>query len=359
MENKTPLKCGHPVNQPLVLVPWVVPDYIRGSSLYAWFLLVKLTYFGNHAEPHSNSNSTLPRLNCQGSGCLHGNNLIFALRVAPIIQINPVDIFIPMNSEATFTCVIDSEPGSVVEITWSGPDPALLSSVNTEQSGIVTSNLTINVTDGLYEGQFYNCSVEYSNCLMVVNSSSAAFFIILIPIVIQSPLSGAFDIGDSLTLTCAATTNYGTLSITWSGPMPDLQATDTLVSANNRTSSLDISIFNYTFGGLYTCVATNEAGTYEASAIIFVRPVVVPTMILASDGEPVSLTCEVQSFPNSTIRWEKQTSLLLFEVVLDELELELQFSPVRFGDQGTYRCVATSEEFGEQVSSTTSLITGK
>lgn len=277
---------------------------------------------------------------------------------APVIQSNPVDVFIPMNSEATFTCAIDAEPGSIVDISWKGPDSALLSSVNTERSGIITSNLTINVTDGFYEGQFYNCSVEYQNCLTSVTSSSAIFFIILLPIIVQPPLSGAFDISDSLVLTCAATTKYGTLSVTWSGPVDDIQGMDTLASENNRTSSLGISLFNYTFGGVYACVATNEAGTDTANGTVFVRPVVVPTLILARDGDEIILTCEVQIFPESTIRWGKQNILGVFEIVSDESNHNLTFSPVMFGNEGIYRCVATTQEFGEQVSTTSSLIAG-
>ncbi|SMN01516.1 hypothetical protein SPONN_2548 [uncultured Candidatus Thioglobus sp.] len=270
-----------------------------------------------------------------------------------------MDTFVITNAEATFTCVIDSEPGSVVDITWRGPDSGLPSPVNTEQEGIVTSNLTINVTDGLNEGQLYNCSVEYRNCLNIVTSNSATFLIILLPTVVQPPVSSAFDSGDYLVLTCAAVTNYGTLSITWSGPVPDLQVMNTAVSENNHTSSLGITLFNFTFGGLYTCVATNEAGSDTSNATLFVRPMVLPTMILASEGDEIILRCEVQSFPASIIRWDKRNTSGVFEVVPDESEHNLTFRQIVFGNEGIYRCVAISEEFGNQVSTTSALITGK
>ena len=274
--------------------------------------------------------------------------------LAPTIQ-NPVDTFAPLNAEATFSCVI---AGSAIDVTWNGPNSVLPPPVNMEENGNITSNLTINVTDGSYEGHMYNCTVRYRYCFMEVTSTSATFFVILLPN-IQPPFiaSGVFDVGDSLSLTCVATTNYGTLSITWTGPTSDLQGTDVVVTENNRTNTLNISQLNSTTGGLYTCIATNEAGTDTTNATIFVRPVVGLTLILANSGEDVTLTCDVQRFPPISIRWEKQNSVGVYEIFQNDSEHNLTFAPVVHGDEGIYRCVVTPEGFSEQASTTVALIT--
>jgi hypothetical protein len=270
----------------------------------------------------------------------------------------PIDTFIPMNTETTFTCVINSELNSVVDITWEGPDPVLPPPVNNNDNGIITSNLTINVTDGIFEGQGYNCTVLYRSCLLTVTSTSATFFIILLPTIVQAPMSGAFNTDDSMTLTCSATTNYGSLSITWTGPTTNLQGIDVSSTENNITNSLNISLLNSTIGGVYTCIATNEAGSITASATIFVRPIIMPTVILASNGDEISLICEVQTFPPSFIQWRKQNIIGDFEVLPDASGNNLTIAPVVFGDEGVYSCSANSKEFGVQHSSITALIAG-
>lgn len=291
---------------------------------------------------------------------MHGTRFHFTnccTYLAPAIWSNPRNTSTPMNTEATFSCVIDSELGSVVDITWNGPDSVLPAPVNAELNGTITTNLTINVTDGSYEGLSYNCSVQYQNCSEMVTSSSATFFITLSPTIIQLPLSGVYNVGDSLTLTCTATANHGTLSITWTGPYPNLQGMNTAVNENDITSGLSINLYDHTFGGLYTCVATTEVGSDRANSTIYVRPVVTPTMTNVQSGDEVILRCEVQSIPVSSIRWEKQNNTGQFVIIQNESERNLTLRSI--GQEGFYRCAASTEEFGEQTSSTTSLITGK
>lgn len=268
----------------------------------------------------------------------------------------------PRNAEATFSCVIDSVIGSVVDITWSGPDSILPPPVNTEENGVITSNLTINVTDGSYEGQMYNCSAQYQYCLLSVTSSlSATFFIILLPVIVQPPFSiDVFEVGDSLSVTCVAarTTNYGSLSITWTGPILGIEGVDTIVTENNLTNSLTVTLGNYTFGGLYTCIASNEAGTDTAIVTIFLRPMVLPEMILASTGDDVTLMCVSQSMPYYSTIWEKQNNLGLFEIISGESGRNLTIR-ISFGNEGVYRCAITTEMSNDLVSTTTASITGK
>ena len=94
-------------------------------------------------------------------------------------------------------------------------------------------------------------------------------------------------------------------------------------------------------GGNYTCVVSNAAGNYSATATMYVAPTIVtqPADILTRNGTVVNFTCEAESFPNPMYQWEKyiETMGTFIRVGSDPV---LEFSPAVFGDEGRYRCVA-------------------
>lgn len=252
--------------------------------------------------------------------------------------------------------MINPADGSDVEIIWTGPDLTLPPSIDSAQMGIITSNLTINVTDGSHEGKFYNCSVNYARCLMTATSNSAVFSIVPLPIITLEPTDIITENEDNATLTCQ-TTNTGVTSITWTGPMTNVQGIKE-VNATSVNSILTLLYLDFSFGGQYTCTATNEAGSVSASAIVFLKPVAIPEMILTADGSDITLSCLVQSFPNTTIEWEKENAVGTFVTVPGQFERNYTISPVVYGDEGVYRCVANSVEFNIQ-NSLQSTITGE
>ena len=248
-----------------------------------------------------------------------------------------MDTSVLLNTEATFTCTISPEFASEVVITWSGPDPSLPSPVNSVENGRIISNLTINVTDGRYQSELYSCSARFVNSLMVVTSDPATFSIISPPMITEPPIGGDFDINSSLALTCTAM-NYGTVSITWTGPAPDLQGTNVFVNNTAISNSYNTLLSNHSLGGIYTCIATNEHGSDNASATVFVRPVVLPERVIANNGDEVTLMCYVQTYPRSTILWER-LRLGIFDIVGSGRTLT--FSPPSVRDHGFYRCFAS------------------
>ena len=64
--------------------------------------------------------------------------------------------------------------------------------------------------------------------------------------------------------------------------------------------------------------------------------------IFVNHLDPVNLTCEVESFPASTIQWEKQNSTGYFEELFGETNNTLIISSVGRDELGTYRCVTTT-----------------
>ena len=259
-----------------------------------------------------------------------------------------------LNTEATFSCTFNPEVDSEVIITWSGPD-SLPSPVNSEENGLITSNLVINVTDGRYQFELYSCSVSYVHCSMVVTSDPVTFSIIQPPMITEPPIGGDFDINSPLSLTCSAT-NYGTVTFTWTGPGPYIQETDLLVDNTYIRNNYSIMLSNHSLGGTYTCKVTNEAGSDNASAIIFIRPVVLPEIVVATIGDEVILTCQVQTYPSSIIRWEKKKLTGLFDTINGSGK-KLTFMPFTFEDEGVYRCVAAVDGEPDKISTTVAHIT--
>ena len=170
------------------------------------------------------------------------------------------------------------------------------------------------------------------------------------------PLSGFFDAGTSLTLRCGAYSRDSSVFITWTGPVPNLRGM-TVSFSNNITNTLTVKMLNVTHGGIYTCIANNEAGSSSLSAIIFVRPVVMPSVILASNGSKGTLTCQVQNFPISTLRWEKMNNNGFYEVLDSQSAENITFAPIKFGTEGIYQCVVSPTGYSDYVS-TTAVIVG-
>ena len=133
-------------------------------------------------------------------------------------------------------------------------------------------------------------------------------------------------------------------------------------NSNTLISSLSIINVSGMDGGKYTCLASNEAGNASATAEIFVRPIILsqPTEIIARNGEMASLFCGADGFP-LLYQWQMLNSTLdgIFgsdggsasgsggsgiednyvdiESATDSI---LEFNPIQFGDEGSYRCIA-------------------
>ncbi len=48
-----------------------------------------------------------------------------------------------------------------------------------------------------------------------------------------------------------------------------------------------------------------------------------------------------------------------YETVMGESGRNLTFMPIEFGNEGSYRCVVNTPQFGEQISTSIAQITGK
>ena len=140
--------------------------------------------------------------------------------------------------------------------------------------------------------------------------------------------------GDTITLVCIAMGGPSNLFVwTMDG---NIIGNENIVNVTNIDAS---------HGGNYTCTVSNAAGAESVSTNLYVAPYIETPLgrdILGINGSNLSISCNAAGFPIPVVKW----------VDMQDIEVSnssrLQFSPVMFGDEGLYRCVATAE-IGETI----------
>ncbi|XP_043342030.1 hemicentin-1 isoform X3 [Cervus canadensis] len=114
---------------------------------------------------------------------------------------------------------------------------------------------------------------------------------------------------------------------------------------------LQISIAEKSDAGLYSCMASNVAGTAKKdySLQVYTRPTISnsgshPTEIIVTRGKSISLECEVEGIPQPTVSWMKDGRPLTKGrgmEIMDEGRV-VQLKNVHVSDTGRYVCVAVN-----------------
>lgn len=139
-------------------------------------------------------------------------------------------------------------------------------------------------------------------------------------------------------------------------------------------TSLTIINIQATYGGIYTCISVNEAGNDTSSVVVYIQPYFIfqTEDILTRNGSINNLTCMAEAFPPPVLQWEMlidddssgglsgSGDLLSSEEVwtVKAYGEALEFFPVMFGDEGLYRCIATSNT-GKMTLSSSNTVTGE
>ena len=165
-----------------------------------------------------------------------------------------------------------------------------------------------------------------------------------------SPEMVIADVGGTVTFTCSAQGGPNN-TYQWQKNGEDLMdETDTTLIVSNITAMN---------GGSYTCVVSNAAGNDSATAVLHVEPIIVtqPTDILTRNETVVNFTCAAESFPAPEYTWEKYSEESgSFDTVSSGPVLE--FTPAVFGDEGSYRCVASLPGTSRNATSQLVVLTG-
>ena len=277
------------------------------------------------------------------------------------------------------TCSLNGGAGNV-EIVWSGPVVQPRPRTIRTDRGTFTSNLILTNATMFFSG-VYQCTAGYDNSLCIANVSSEVRLDVIAPplIVDQTQSPHIVDRGVNLSLLFEFAAHPSFTDVRCSGPNGDIEmnaSNTSLTRIDNFTAYqvrlvINVSIINYTHGGIYSCAANNSAGDIRATVLLLVRPVVEPELTLARNGDHVTLMCLAQSFPEPSYTWEMISmtdpggsgSLLdIFESGSGENKIVtqpiLEFRPVQYEDNGNYHCILTFNGIW-QVSSNEALLAGR
>ena len=147
----------------------------------------------------------------------------------------------------------------------------------------------------------------------------------------EPPVDIAEDAGITTNLTCSAIGN-GTLNIEWILPPGDVIYPDEHITIGESMIDLECWFDPYPWqimcvlmieyimaevGGNYTCIAKNEAGFTEATAVLSVNLYISGDMVGLNTTNDTyeNITCMIEGFPISYI-WQKMN-----ETVSDDLPL--------------------------------------
>ena len=168
--------------------------------------------------------------------------------------------------------------------------------------------------------------------------------------------------GTVITFNCSAgggpnNTYFWTHDNSTSG-IDDLNELDIL----SLKSTLTLESINGANGGLYTCIAVNEAGSDNSTVTLYVRPEITtqPTDQFVDPGDTVTLTCIADSFPAPTYQWQRMnTTTSEFEDLFEETVTTYTINDVEHEDFGIYRCVVTTPTINVTINSKDTIIAGK
>lgn len=162
-----------------------------------------------------------------------------------------------------------------------------------------------------------------------------------------------YEEGDNVTFNCTSLGGPDN-SIQW------LKDGESFAQEINESSSrLELTYISVTEdGAIYTCVASNAAGTGSASVSLLISPVFVthPMDGEIINGTVTSFICTAMAFPEPTYMWYRVDNELPKSATGANTST-LILSPAVFGDQGDYYCSAISS--GVSVLSEMATLTGE
>ncbi|XP_047443825.1 hemicentin-1 isoform X2 [Mugil cephalus] len=248
------------------------------------------------------------------------------------------NVTVPPGSRAVLTCHVVSTVN--FNLTWlrGGHDARLDPRVN------ILTNLSLQVSSvtpdhsGWYE------------CIAINEGGATAERIYLtvqeVPRVSVEPRNQTFMTGDDMRIRCSAS-GYPPPRLVWTHN--DMFITASSRNRMNPDGTLVMRNMEKKDGGVYGCLASNQAGTDTMSSILtYIEPPVVTVAlseILIGIGETTVMACSASGIPQPEISWYKGDVKLRSSTVLevDTLGGTLTIKETQDVDAGDYTCVAVND----------------
>ena len=153
-----------------------------------------------------------------------------------------------------------------------------------------------------------------------------------------TPVGEVYQEGDNVTFTCTSLGGPDN-SVQWLKDGENF--TDVIDDSFNTLLLMMITVVDD--GGVYTCVASNAAGSGSANVSLLISPVFIedPMDEEIVNGTSVTFSCTALAFPDPTYMWYRMGNELPQSATGENTSM-LTLSPAVFGDQGVYHCNATS-----------------
>ncbi|XP_048488585.1 basement membrane-specific heparan sulfate proteoglycan core protein isoform X3 [Plutella xylostella] len=275
---------------------------------------------------------------------------------SPTIKIQDV------GGSVNFTCQAQSRYSNApVPVTWKKADGYLPldRTYIDEQAGLLRiSNVQVSDSGRYICYAYGGISMEEASVTLRVPGNDMT-----LPTVNINPAYNEYSEGDRIELECLATGN----------PMPRI----TWQRASNRALPLYSTISESRFiierafeedSGEYRCIATNQAGSMDRTAVITVRPrqsrpqreklTISPSAVNVGEGQSTRVVCTGSAnIPSGSIGWTRQDGGELTQNVQSDNGV-LYIDGARAENQGVYICQASSSNVAPVPVVVTVILTG-
>lgn len=274
----------------------------------------------------------------------------------PEIIRHPQGHKILLGQNASLQCVV-SQKNQSVTVNWTKDNKPLsgayiITHAQSRDGNLVTytSELRLSSVENKDDG-YYQC-VAYSTQFAPVQSKMARITVLVFPKLIETPVNVSVEAGKTFRLRCVAQGSpEPTLSWQKDGGSSFPAANDRRMGFQHESNVYEIRNAKDVDTGKYTCNATNEAGSVEATAYVTVlkAPSFVRNMrkeVEVSVGDSVVLECYTSGAPKPFIAWFKDNTRVKggSHVVLTESGQLLVIAQVEEEDAGNYACEATNSQ---------------
>ena len=267
---------------------------------------------------------------------------IGTLQIFPYFTIHPQNKELNGGDTLNLTCVAGAFPSPSIQWEKMNSTTGTFEEIPDQNStSFIITSVAIN-DSGTYHCVATNMinDVEYN-----ATSSAALVTVTISPTVMIQSKNMTFEYEDEVNLTCICQEGPCNM-FSWSlnGSIITSGTNSFTISSTELSSILTISrISAPDHGGLYQCIAQNNAGNGRDTTYVFVGPrfIIHSVLTLAVNGMNNNLTCEAESFPVPQYMWRKhEQDGSTLDVGPDDYLLP--FNPIVFGDAGIYQCIASS-----------------